>query len=177
MFHTSSYVRHLCKAFFQWQPRGCGGGVVDETPGNSWPGTVANERQLTGIVNLDDGFQAASSPDRLSTLDPLPTVDTTEGGQLIRWCIALAGRRCGEHGGIEFMDCWMCGAPADTGEHKIKKSLLVELHGSGAYTGANAMSHVKDGEVRNLQGPGSELVKYRKCLCRAMSHSLLNGVG
>jgi hypothetical protein len=34
-------------------------------------GSVASERQLTGIINLDDGFQAASSPDRLSSLDPL----------------------------------------------------------------------------------------------------------
>ena len=33
-------------------------------------GSVASERQLTGIINLDDGFQAASSPDRLSSLDP-----------------------------------------------------------------------------------------------------------
>jgi hypothetical protein len=32
-------------------------------------GTAAHERQLTSIVNLDDGFQAASSPDRLSSLD------------------------------------------------------------------------------------------------------------
>jgi len=63
------------------------------------------------------------------------------------------------------MDCWMCGLPADTAEHKIKKALLVELYGSGTYAGANAMSHVKDGEVRNVQGPGSELVKYATCLC------------
>lgn len=33
-------------------------------------GTGASERQLTGIINLDDGFRAASSPDWLSSLDP-----------------------------------------------------------------------------------------------------------
>lgn len=68
------------------------------------------------------------------------------------------------------MDCWMCDAPADTAEHKIKKSLLVEIHGNGPYTGANAVSHLRDGEVRNLQGPGSELVKYRKCLCSSCNN-------
>lgn len=65
----------------------------------------------------------------------------------------------------------MCGASADTGEHKIKKSLLVELHGNAAYVGANAMAHVKDGQVRSLQGPGSDLVKYKKCLCSACNNS------
>jgi hypothetical protein len=38
-------------------------------------GIVASERQLTGIINLDDGFQAGSSPDRLSSLDPLQLFD------------------------------------------------------------------------------------------------------
>lgn len=38
--------------------------------------TIASERQLTGIFNLDDGFEAASSLDRLSSLDPLlPVAD------------------------------------------------------------------------------------------------------
>ena len=38
-------------------------------------GTVAScERQQTGIINLDDGFQAASSLDRLSSLDPEETL-------------------------------------------------------------------------------------------------------
>jgi hypothetical protein len=34
-------------------------------------GTIASERQMTGIINLNDGFKAASSLDRLSSLDPL----------------------------------------------------------------------------------------------------------
>jgi hypothetical protein len=38
-------------------------------------GTVASERQLTGIVNLDDRFHAARSADRLSSRDPLPPFD------------------------------------------------------------------------------------------------------
>ncbi|SHN25691.1 hypothetical protein [Rhizobacter sp. OV335] len=66
--------------------------------------------------------------------------------------------------------CWMCGAAADSGEHKIKKSLLVALHGEGAYRRSNAVSHVKDGQVRSLQGPGSELIKYTNCLCSACNN-------
>jgi hypothetical protein len=32
--------------------------------------TVGRERKLTGIINADDGFQAANSADRLSRPDP-----------------------------------------------------------------------------------------------------------
>jgi len=38
-------------------------------------GTVASERQLTGMVNLDDRFQTASSADRLSRRDPQLSLD------------------------------------------------------------------------------------------------------
>lgn len=37
-----------------------------------------SERQLIGIFNFDDGFKAASSWDRLSSLDPLPTSGRSE---------------------------------------------------------------------------------------------------
>lgn len=40
--------------------------------------TIASERQLTGIFKLDDGFEAASSLDRLSSLDPLPPVGSSK---------------------------------------------------------------------------------------------------
>lgn len=38
-------------------------------------GIVASERQLSGIIDLDDRFQAASSAERLSRLDPLLPVE------------------------------------------------------------------------------------------------------
>ncbi len=38
-------------------------------------GTAASEYQLTGNVSLDDGFQAASSPNRLSMPDPNQTAE------------------------------------------------------------------------------------------------------
>jgi len=37
--------------------------------------TIASERQKLGISNLDDGFEAASSLDRLSSLDPKASVE------------------------------------------------------------------------------------------------------
>jgi hypothetical protein len=40
--------------------------------------TIASERQKLGIINLDEGFQAASSLDRLSSLDPTRLYDSTE---------------------------------------------------------------------------------------------------
>ena len=36
-------------------------------------GSVASERRLTGIINLDDRFRAVSPANRLSRLDPQPT--------------------------------------------------------------------------------------------------------
>ena len=63
------------------------------------------------------------------------------------------------------MNCWICGKPAETAEHKVKKSLLVALHGKGPYKGDDAMSHVKDLKAHDLQGPNSDRVKYSACLC------------
>jgi hypothetical protein len=45
--------------------------------------TVASERQLIGIVNVDDGFQAVSSQDRLSSLDPLLPLSAPRSGHCL----------------------------------------------------------------------------------------------
>ncbi len=63
------------------------------------------------------------------------------------------------------MNCWICGKPAETGEHKIKKSLLTALHGSGPYVGARTVSHIKDGRETKLQGPNSSKLKYGTSIC------------
>jgi hypothetical protein len=68
--------------------------------------------------------------------------------------------------------CWICGRLADTREHRIKKSDLVERFGKGPYLGANALAHVKGGRLRYIQGPDSELVRYQKNLCAACNNSL-----
>jgi hypothetical protein len=51
-------------------------------------GRVAGERQLTGIINVDDGFLAPSSADRTSRSDPFQTVAAVNTG---RWPNALDG--------------------------------------------------------------------------------------
>lgn len=61
--------------------------------------------------------------------------------------------------------CWICDAPAETGEHKIKKSLLISIHGKGPFINDNALSHVKEGKETILQGPDSKKIKYQNCLC------------
>ncbi|MEX0678078.1 MAG: hypothetical protein WD063_13435 [Pirellulales bacterium] len=62
-------------------------------------------------------------------------------------------------------NCWMCGKASETGEHRIKKSDLVERFGKGPFRGADALVHVKAEQMCDLQGPNSKLVKYEKNLC------------
>lgn len=63
------------------------------------------------------------------------------------------------------MKCWICGAPATTGEHKLKRSLIATINGRGPYQGSNEMSHVLEDGIRKLQGPDSDLIKYQNVLC------------
>ena len=61
--------------------------------------------------------------------------------------------------------CWICQSISQTGEHRIKKSDLVERFGKGPYGGPDAPVHIKEGRIRDVQGPASKLVKYEKNLC------------
>jgi hypothetical protein len=61
--------------------------------------------------------------------------------------------------------CWICGLPANSAEHRIKKSDLVTLYGAGSYKGANALVLIKSGKEIPIQGPNSKHVKYGKSLC------------
>lgn len=62
--------------------------------------------------------------------------------------------------------CWICGAEADSAEHRLKKSDLVRVHGRGPYKGPTALSHVRGGKETLVQGPGSWIVKYSPSLCQ-----------
>jgi hypothetical protein len=55
--------------------------------------------------------------------------------------------------------CWICGAIADTSEHKIKKSSLVLLHGSGPYRSASSVLHAREGGMLPLKGPNAKQMK------------------
>jgi hypothetical protein len=60
----------------------------------------------------------------------------------------------------------MCGNPATTGEHKIKRADLHRIHGRGRqFTHANLNYLLTDGNVVVLQGPNSTYLKYQNVLC------------
>jgi hypothetical protein len=61
--------------------------------------------------------------------------------------------------------CWICRAPADSAEHKIKKSELVRVYGKGPWIGGSAPVHVRNGKVVPVQGPNSARLKYQQSLC------------
>lgn len=62
--------------------------------------------------------------------------------------------------------CWICDNPASTGEHKIKRSDLERIHGSGTAFKSAGLTYLKsDRRVVPLQGPNSKLVKYKHVLC------------
>ena len=64
------------------------------------------------------------------------------------------------------MKCWICNAPADTAEHRIKKSDLTALHGKGHYKNGGSLVMIKDGKEIPIQGPNSKHLQYNKTLCR-----------
>lgn len=62
--------------------------------------------------------------------------------------------------------CWICGNPATTAEHKIKRSDLTRVHGSGpAFTAAGLNYRKSDDSIVILQGPNSKWVKWPNLLC------------
>jgi hypothetical protein len=68
--------------------------------------------------------------------------------------------------------CWICNSPADSGEHKFKKSDLVTLHGEGPYSGDKELLHLKGGVLRKIRGPNAQIVKYEKSLCQRCNDTL-----
>jgi hypothetical protein len=64
--------------------------------------------------------------------------------------------------------CWICGGVADSAEHKIKKSDIVKICGSGTY---EEVVLYDSKSFTPLRGPNSKLVKYDKILCSACNNS------
>ena len=67
---------------------------------------------------------------------------------------------------IALRQCWICGAPAQSREHRLKRSDLVRAYGKGPYTGPSVPLHVRNGKLTRIQGPGSDTVKYSHSLCQ-----------
>jgi len=64
------------------------------------------------------------------------------------------------------MNCWICGDIADSGEHRIKRSDLIKIHGKGPYKKEESLVMVKSGKEISIQGPNSKYLKYKNSLCR-----------
>jgi hypothetical protein len=64
--------------------------------------------------------------------------------------------------------CWICGALADSSEHRIKGSDLRRRYGRGKYRADAAPVHIRDGQSLGLiQGPKAESLRYAPSLCRS----------
>ncbi len=62
--------------------------------------------------------------------------------------------------------CWWCGAPANSAEHKYKKSDLIASYGKGPYKNENGLIWVSpDGKKLALRGPKSKMAKFEPNLC------------
>lgn len=68
--------------------------------------------------------------------------------------------------------CWICGAPADSREHKIKRSDLVRAFGQNGFREEGGVLHFIGGQLPSkLQGPDSKRIKYPPVLCGTCNSS------
>lgn len=67
--------------------------------------------------------------------------------------------------------CWICGADADSAEHRFKKADLVRAHGRGPYVGPSALAHIRAGVESLVRGPGSQSLKYLPSLCKRCNNT------
>jgi hypothetical protein len=61
--------------------------------------------------------------------------------------------------------CWICGAPASSKEHRLKKSDIQRAYGRGPYRDSDGPAHFRSGKMTLLQGPNSRTLKYDASLC------------
>jgi hypothetical protein len=62
--------------------------------------------------------------------------------------------------------CWWCRvAPAESSEHKYKKSDVVRQHGSPPYNDERTLTHFSDKGIHRLHGPNSPLLRFGKAMC------------
>jgi hypothetical protein len=62
-------------------------------------------------------------------------------------------------------NCWWCGDPADSREHKLKRSDLVREFGPPPYYGARTLQRVSGAGSQSVTGPGSAVFKFDPSLC------------
>lgn len=57
--------------------------------------------------------------------------------------------------------CWWCGAPADSREHRLKKSDLVREFGKPPFTDLRTLTRFYGDDRHDFSGPGSRLVQFQ----------------
>lgn len=67
--------------------------------------------------------------------------------------------------------CWICGARADTREHRIKRSDLARRYGNQPFKYVGGMLHFVGEEAREVQGPNARPLTYESMLCRPCNNT------
>lgn len=67
--------------------------------------------------------------------------------------------------------CWWCGRPADSREHRFKKSDLVAQFGAGSYISSGGVVRGIAGRLQEVQGPNSRAMKFAAFLCQACNNA------
>jgi hypothetical protein len=70
------------------------------------------------------------------------------------------------------LKCWICGAEANSAEHRFKKRDLVRAHGRGPYKDESVLVHFRNGKRTLVHGPESKTVKYNASLCHHCNTTL-----
>jgi len=68
--------------------------------------------------------------------------------------------------------CWICKQSADSAEHRIKRSDLINLFGSGSYKDENSVVLMRGDQKIPIPGPNSKKIKYGKNLCAKCNNDL-----
>jgi len=63
--------------------------------------------------------------------------------------------------------CWWCGNPANSREHRFKRSDLVTQFGTGSYLESGGVVRGREGRLQEVQGPNAKAVKFAPSLCEA----------
>lgn len=72
---------------------------------------------------------------------------------------------------IQAGQCWWCGSPADSREHRLKASDLVREYGRPPFTGLRTLTRFSGEDRHDFQGPKSSLVKFAASLCRRCNNA------
>lgn len=67
-------------------------------------------------------------------------------------------------------ECWWCGGPADSREHRYKRSDLVREHGTGGYTGDATLSRISDSRSV-ARSSRSDTLKFPSSMCQPCNNA------